>query len=295
MPNVESPTTPTETEKVAESVYFLAPIDLNRFASHWSATTSLDYSDFIQKSGALACLELSHAWLTHCSIKDAGQRRDFSSQLISKFEKFLSLGLHERSAVYCFLLDAAHGSSRTNRLCDFRTAWENSTEEEKKSAHINKLGWAAERYQKYAYKFFYPIHRDIGGESASGRFLEFVTSEDDFEAYLKYMMMGVFLDLFDMEKAFQVFEDVRVRRLGVDFDIIAMFTLAKRLLAIGWRDEAIFVTEFSTNYAFGERMNLPFVAGEAEKLRKLSIGGRVPTVKPSHPIQFENIKRLSRR
>ncbi len=288
---------------MAESLYFSVPRNAGEFALHWSEITSVDYSDFIGKRGAAAYLELSYAWLTHCSIKGAHQRRDFSSQLISKFENFLSLDLHERSAVYCFLLDAAHGSSRANRLREFRTAWENSTDQEKKSAHINKLGWAAERHQKHAYKFFYPIYLDIGGESASGdmryvladRFLEFVTSEDDFEAYLKYKMMGIFLDLFDMEKAFQVFQDLRVRCMGVDFDISVMFTLAKRLLAIGWRDEAICVTEFSTNCAFAEKMNLPFVVGEAEKLRKLTIGGRIPTIKPSHPSQLENIKRLSRR
>ncbi len=303
MHDVECPATPIKTVEVSESFYFSVPREMNAFQSRWFEITGLNHSDFIQKNGALAYLELSHAWLTHCSIKGASQRRDFSVQLISKFEKFLSLGQQERFAVYGLLLDVALGESRTNTFRDFLAVAKTLSDEELLSDHMTKLGFAADRLRKRASRYFYPIYAKIGINLQDVNelnfhtpdILEFVSSDEDYEAYIKYKIMGLYLDVFEIEKSFRMFQDERVQRLGAYFDLSELFTLSKRLFALGWREEATSVTEFATNYAFAEKMDLPSVVGEAEKLRKLIIGGRAPTIKPSHPIQFENIKRLSRR
>lgn len=289
------------TDKIEN--YFSPPENFENFSEHWSNITSISCSSFIQNEGGLSYLELLYAWLTHCSIKCVDKRRDFFPKLVSKFENFLVLVPDERFRVYGFLLDAALGNARRNWYRDFKVEWDKSTAEKRNSDYIGKMGWASDRFQKHASKYFYPIYLNVGRQVLSpedtfflsGDFLKFFSSEDNFESYIKYILMGLCVDIFDMEKAFQIFLDPRVQLLAAESNIIDLFNLAKRLFAIGWRDEATTVTEFSTSYALSERQDYPFVIGEAEKLRDIASKGRMPRVKPSHTIQSANIERLSRR
>jgi hypothetical protein len=209
--------------------YFSLPED---FSEHWSSITGISCPSFIQNDGGLPYLELSCAWLTHCSIKGVEKRRDFFPELASKFENFFSLGSGERFKIYGFLLDAAFGNSRKNWVRDFKIACSNSTDAEMFADYTVKMGWSADRLQKHASKYFYPISLGVGGQEF--RFLEYISSEEDFEAYLKYVLMDIYIDIFDMEKAFQIFLDARVQCLAAEINLLGLFTLAKRLFAIGW-------------------------------------------------------------
>lgn len=267
---IEGPVNKKMISVAPDSLYFTVENDLDAFAILWCDRTGVKFHEFTQKSGAQAYLELSCAWLTHCSIKGADQRRNFSLKLISAFEKFFSMDWSERSAIYSYFLDATLGDSRVNPLRDFRAALEHHTADMiMNSAELEKLGFAAERVTKRGDKYLYPIYFNIGGEDGSSKIiLEMVSSESEFEDYLKYMVAGIYLDILDMDKAFQIFQDPGVRMLWAESDITVFFTLTKRLLAIGWRDEAVSVAEFAINYALAEKGAFPFIIGEAEKLRK---------------------------